>query len=37
MTWGQIFNLTFRGQKVYVSMRREEKNTILIELFRYLS
>ena len=31
------FHLTFRGQKVYVSMRLEEKNTMVLKLFRYLS
>ena len=31
------FNLTFRGQKVYVSMRLEERNAMVLKLFRYLS
>ena len=36
VTWGQILNLTFRGQHTYISMRLDERNTMAFEFWRYL-
>ena len=37
LTWRPIFNLTFGGQNVYVSMRLGERSTMVFKWIRYLS
>ena len=37
LTWGQIFKLTFQGQKVHVANRLDEPNRMVSFLFSYLS
>ena len=36
LTWGQMFNLTFRGQVIHHSMRLDELRTMACESFLYL-
>ena len=36
LTWSQIFKLTFQGQKVHVSNRLDEANTMVSFLFSFL-
>ena len=36
LTWGQIFNLTFRGHVIYHSMRLDELRTMAFKSIRYL-
>ena len=37
LTWGQILTLTFRGQKIYLSTRLGERNTMAPSPILYLS
>ena len=36
LTWGQIFKLTSRGQKVHISICLDERNTMVLLEIRYL-